>query len=126
MADTEHKDIYIAAAVGGVALVLVMLHVFSNQQPTATNAEGASLPLPGATTTGTPSTYNYNIAPFNPAPGIPYPKSSLATNTLPSVASPQNGGCCDQCGPSSGSGYFANSVAQYMTLIGFGNQAGAA
>lgn len=120
MTDTEHRDVYIAAAVGGVGLVLVLLYLFGNQAPVTTNANGTALPSIGASSA--PATpYTFNVPAYDPAPGIPYPRTSLPPNTLPA----NNNGCCDECGPSSGGGVFNNTVAQFMTLLGYGNAGGA-
>lgn len=114
MTDKEHRDVYIAAAVGGLGLVLVLLYLFGGSAPVsaATNASGAALPT--ATETSPPGidNYNYNIAPYNPAPLLPYGKSSIAANG--------GGGCCDDCGPDTGSQYNNVNVAQFQTLLGTG------
>lgn len=116
MAD-EKKDMYIAAAVGGVALVLIYLYLYSGSTPTQTNADGTSLP----STTETPApglnSYNYNIAPYNPQPGLQLAAQPLTTGI--------GGGCCDTCGPSSGGSFQNVTAAQFNTLIGYGTQAGA-
>ncbi|MDE2019925.1 MAG: hypothetical protein KGJ13_06305 [Patescibacteria group bacterium] len=126
----EKQDVYIAFAVGGLALVLILLYVFGgSQQPTAANADGSPLPSVGAVSPpNLPQTaYNYNIVPFDPSPGILYPKSALPAN------SNSANGCCDgcsgessKCGPTTGQQYFNPNVAQFMTLVGYGNAGGAA
>ena len=116
MTEKEHKDVYIAAAVGGLGLVLVLLYLFGGSQPAsaATNADGT--PLPGVAAVAPPGvgTYNYNITPYNPDPLLPYAKSAI--NPLAS-----GGGCCDTCGPiGAASGSMPPNVAQYQTLMGTG------
>jgi len=114
MTEKEHKDIYIACAVGGVGLVLVLLYLFSpSPASAATNADGT--PLPGAAATAPPGidNYNYNIAPYNPDPIIPNTKSFLPANN-------NGGGCCDSCGPIGGGVGLPPNVAQFQTLLGTG------
>ena len=121
----EHTDLYIAFAVGGLGLVLILLYVFSNSTApaaTQTNANGGPLPTVGAVSPpDLPQTaYNYNIVPFDPAPGIAYPRESIPAN--------ENGCGCgggSGCGPQNGQQFFNTNVSQFMTLVGYGNQAGA-
>ena len=120
MADTEKRDVYIAAAVGGVGLVLVLLYLWDQTPAPATNAQGE--PLPSLVATPPASTpYNFNIAPFDPAPGIPYARPNINTINAPGGA----GGCCDDCGPRNSAQYFNSTVSQFMTLLGYGNEGGA-
>lgn len=118
MTEKEHKDVYIAAAVGGLGLVLVLLYLYGGtaQASVAQNADGT--PLPSATAVAPPgiSDYNYNIAPYDPNPGIQALKTGL--NNLANGGS--GGGCCDKCGPDNGNDYFNTNVAQFQTLIGGG------
>lgn len=108
MADKEHRDLYIAAAVGGVGLILVLLYM--------SGGAVASAPGPSADTAETApagqSDYNYNIAPYNPAPLI-----TNGHSALPAVS----GGCCDDCGPNTGSQYNNVNTAQFLTLLGTGS-----
>jgi len=116
MTEKEHRDVYIACAVGGVGFILVLLYLFGGSQPAsaATNADGASLPGVAATAPPGIDNYNYNIAPYNPDPLLPYGKSSIAP-----LAS--GGGCCDTCGPiGAGSQSMPPNVAQFQTLLGTG------
>lgn len=116
MTDKEHKDIYIACAVGGVGLILVLMYLFGGSTPSAAlNADGTPLPTSTAQVQPGLTDYNYNIAPYNPAPVIPNAKSVLPSNIIP-----LGGGCCDTCGPDTGSQYNQPNVAQFMTLIGTG------
>lgn len=116
MADTEHRDVYIAAAVGGVALVLIYLYMHSTPaQAAATDASGAALPSVVSTPPELPTPYTYNVEPYNPQPGI----------QIGATPTQNKSGCCDNCGPSSGSNYFNTTVAQFQTLMGYGAAAGA-
>lgn len=119
MANTEHRDVYIAAAVGGVGLVLVLLYLW-DQPAAATNASGEALPSLVSTPPPGGTPYTYNIAPFDPTPGLPGARN-INTINAPGGA----GGCCDQCGPRTGNAAFNNTVAQFMTLLGYGNAGGA-
>lgn len=114
MTDKEHKDVYIAAAVGGLGLVLVLLYLFGGSAPASAAENAAGDTLPSTTATAPPglSDYNYNIAPYNPAPLIP--------NGRGAVDNVSAGGCCDTCGPSTGQQYNLPNVAQFMTLLGTG------
>jgi hypothetical protein len=105
----EHHDAMIAFAVGGVALILILLYMFGGAHASQTNAAGE--PLPTVTSVGNPNptAYNYNIAPYNPDPGLHYGKSSI-----PNIGP---GGCCDTCGPMNGNDLNSLSVAQFQTLI---------
>lgn len=124
MDGAEHRDVYIAAAVGGVGLVLVLLHMFgSNNAQPQLNADGTPLPSAAAAVSPSATPYTFNVPAYDPAPGIAYPRSSLPPNTVTPASNA--GGCCDTCGPQTGGQYFNSSVAQFMTLIGFGSQAGA-
>lgn len=120
MNDAEHRDVYIAAAVGGVGLVLVLLYLFGNQTPVQLNADGTPLPSAGATA-GPSTPYTFNVPAYDPAPGIPFPRSSLPPNEIAQTG----GGCCNACGPATGNQFFNSSVSQFMTLLGYGNAGGA-
>lgn len=120
MADTEHRDIYIAAAVGGVGLVLVFMYlqgVTPAQAESAVASAGSPL-LANAAITPPPdqTAYNYNVAPYTPRPPIQFPPA------IPAVQYQSNsgGGFCNDCGPSTGSQYNDPTVAQFQTLIGNG------
>lgn len=114
----ENRDAMIAVAVGGVALVLILLYMKGGAVG-ATNAEGE--PLPALTSIQPPNanSYNYNVAPYNPDPGLSYGRSALPANNI-------GGGCCDNCGPQNGQTYNNVNIAQFMTLLGFGTAGGAA
>lgn len=111
----EHRDVYIAAAVGGVGLILVLLYLFGGNNPASAATNAAGTPIPGTTETAPPgvSDYNYNVAPFNASPVIPNGKSTV-------IGANSGGGCCNECGPSTGSQFNNPNVAQFQTLIGTG------
>lgn len=116
MTDKEHRDIYIAFAVGGVVFVLGMLYVHGGSQAATVAMDASGAPLPSAgTSVDQPALtpYNFNIEPYNPSPGIVFPANNLPAN---------NGanGCCNSCGPQTGGQYFNSTVAQFQTLIGPG------
>lgn len=104
MTDTEKKDLYIAAAVGGLGLILVFAYIHSG---TLVSHNGEQIPAaePSAPVV-TP--YNYNVAPYNPRPAL----------QLAKPGSMNKGGCCDDCGVRNGAQYFNPTVAQFQTLIG--------
>lgn len=108
MTSKEHRDVYIAAGVGGLGLVLILLYLFGGTQTSLTQTPTTTPDLsavPGA------GDYTYNIAPYNPAPPI----NNAAPINFGGATAP-GGGCCDDCGPPSGSQYFNTSVAQFQTL----------
>lgn len=108
MTDKEHRDVYIAAAVGGVGLVLVLLYLFGGAS--VATVPGSSADLTDTAPVGQ-SDYNYNVAPYNPAPIIANGRAAL-----PGIG----GGCCDNCGPSTGQQYNNVNTAQFLTLLGTG------
>jgi hypothetical protein len=113
MTDKEHRDAYIAAAVGGVALVLIYLYL--NTQ--SGSAMAATVPdntsAVGETVPQTP--YNYNVAPYTPRPPINFalPAVSVGGDSV-SI----NQGCGCPCGPQNGGNNFTPNVPQFQTLIG--------
>lgn len=109
MSDTEKKDIYIAAAVGGLGLVLILLYMHAGTQ---TVQNGQELPAPNIPTSPAASEYNYNIAPYQPGPPITQPVPQT-------VGQIEGGGCCDTCG----FGGTNVNVANYLTLLGTGEAA---
>lgn len=118
MADSnkEHKDVMIAFVVGGIGLILILLYLFGGTHSAQQNAQGEPLPTVTGTAPQGQNAYNYNVAPYNPDPGLMYGKSALP---------PLGTGCCDDCGPRNGSAYNNVNVAEYMTLAGFGANGGA-
>ncbi|MDE2019748.1 MAG: hypothetical protein KGJ13_05390 [Patescibacteria group bacterium] len=122
MEGTEHRDIYIALGVGGVALVLIYLYLYSGSN-VPTGADGT--PIPTAADTSVPQTpYNYNVAPYNPPLLTPNPPQTL--QPLNNVNQSNN---CSGCSKASKCGSFNNSnptsTYQYNTLVGYGADAGA-
>jgi hypothetical protein len=99
MSKKEHRDIYIAAAVGGVALILIWLYL-SSETPTGS---------PLTQTAGPQTPYNYNVGPYTGQP---------ANIQLGGVSSGQ---CCDKCGPNNGQDYNNVTASQFQAL----NQGGA-
>lgn len=113
MTEKEHKDVYIACAVGGVGLVLVLLYLFGGSS-TAPALNAAGQPLQGVAESNPPnigSDYNYNIAPYTPNPLITYGNQNKDAG---------GSGCCDTCGPNNGSHFGNVNVAQFQTLLGVG------
>lgn len=106
---------YIAMAVGGVALVLIFLYLYGG----GTSAASATAPASADTTAPALATlpdnttpYNYNVAPYDPGPPIQFgfaPPPGGAVN--------QNS-CCDRCGD--GQDGFNVNVPQFLTLLGTG------
>lgn len=110
MTDKEHKDVYIAAAVGGVALILILLYMYGGTNTAAQTAEPSdAIATPPAAQTP----YNYNVAPYQPGPPIQFGAATPANSN-------KAGGCCDRCGPAIGNDIFSTSVAQFQTLISMG------
>lgn len=106
MTDKEHRDVYIAAAVGGTVLVLLFMYMHGSNTPIAT--AGDVVPTADvASAGGTP--YNYNVQPYGGGALIQF-----ASRILPSLG---GGGCCDNCGPDSGGLYQNPGVAAFTTLI---------
>jgi len=107
MTQKEHRDVYIAAGVGGLGLVLILLYLFGGTQASIIQQPAATPDLSGVPG---PGDYNYNITPFDPAPPI--------SNAKPIIlgGSSSGGGCCDECGPQTGGQYFNTDVAQFQTL----------
>ncbi len=142
MTEKEHRDVYIAAAVGGVALVLIYLFLNGGSVTPQTVASDTQVPSATATPPPAQTAYNYNIQPFNPGPGlilgdtnIGGPGDSFFTSSYTGgtmTPPPATGGCsgncgsCKQtCGPVTGNSIANNTVGQFMALMGFGNDAGA-
>jgi len=106
MTDTEKKDLYIAAAIGGLGLIVILAYIHSG---TITPAENnAADTLQGLEPT-TP--YNFNIQPYNPKPLITNPNQNIAADNSDDDC------CCDGCGISNGAQYNNPTVAQFQTLI---------
>lgn len=126
MTDKEHRDFYIAAAVGGLGLIILLLYLFGGQNyiaPPVTDTQSsipnlASLPPPDMTD------YNYNIAPYSPFPPIKYVGGNIVNNPGGggTISGPPGGpgsgnGCCSSCGPS-GQQNSNMTTAIFQTLIG--------
>jgi len=109
MTQKEHKDIYIASAIGGLGLVLIWLYLYGGTSVALAVPEDQQTAPPLADT----SPYNYNVAPYDPGPPI-----SFAFPPIPDVGGGSTGiGCGCGCGPDTGQQYFNPNVAQYQTLI---------
>lgn len=108
MTQKEHKDIYIASAVGGLGLVLIWLYLHGGTVQASITDPNAEQAAPLADT----SPYNYNVAPYDPGPPL-----SIAFPPIPDVGGGSTGTCGCGCGPDSGGQYFNPNVAQYQTLI---------
>lgn len=104
-AKNEHRDGYIAAAVAGVVIILIMLYLFGGSQ------QASALPAADATASPDQTPYNYNVAPYQPGPPIKVPPRNLNL---------AGGGCCDTCGTNQGSSYINPGVNQFLTLLGGG------
>lgn len=115
----EHRDAYIAAIVGGVVLILILLYLHSGTNAVAADLSNplASPPVDASATPGA-SDYNYNVAPYNPGTPIQYAFPSMFGG---------DGGCgCgaggvrggNPCSPINGTNLYTVDVAQYQTLTG--------
>jgi len=110
MTKKEHKDVYIAAAVGGVALILIWLYLNTGTAVSATLPDNTS--AAGDTVPQTP--YNYNVAPYQPGPPIQF-----AFPPIPDVGGGNTnigGSCGCPCGPD-GSNNFNVNTYQFQSLI---------
>ncbi len=117
MTDHEKRDMYIAAAVGGVALVLILLYI---KTPTA----GQPVQLPEAAETlasaGDQNPYNYNIQPYGGSGSPLYVPGSGLVKPPGSGSGSGRGGCCDECGTGQGSSYENPGVLAYLKLLAMG------
>ena len=106
---------YIAAAVGGVVLVLIFLYV---KAPVAVSGPGN---LPDATqTAGVDQTpYNYNIQPYGGDGPLNIPARGPITNQNIGGRN-SGGGCCNNCGTSTGSDYQNPGVLAFLKLLALG------
>ena len=114
MTEMEKKDLYIAAGVGGLALVVIFAIIHASGPQVLTPADtAAQLPTADGLNTPLPSAYNYNVVPYQPAP--------LAKNAPVVLGQPAVSGggdcCCDDCGVSNGAEYNNPNVQQFQTLI---------
>lgn len=111
MTKKEHNDVYIAAIVGGIALVLIWLYMQTGV------AVAASLPdnttAAGDTVPQTP--YNYNVAPYDPGPPISFAFPPVPTSGSDNI---NVGGCGCPCGPQNGGNNFNTTTSQFQTLMG--------
>ena len=120
----EHKDLYIALAVGGVTLVLVFLYMSQNSSITVTPATDTAT-TPATTTAEAPppiTPYNYNIEPYSPGPLLANAAPNVSNNVT--IGGNGNGcsGCANKknCGPLNGNAPDNCTVAQYQTLMDTG------
>lgn len=115
MTKEEKRDMYIAAGVGGVALILILLYVYSAPAP----EQVASLPDATEMQTVDQSPYNYNIQPYG---GSGSPLYVPANGTVKPIGgqSSNNGSCCDECGTGTGSRYENPGVLAYLKLLALG------
>ena len=117
MTKEEKRDMYIAAAVGGVALILILLYVGT---PEAV-AQTASLPdATEAMTAGESNPYNYNIQPYGGSGSPLYVPPNGTVQPGGVRGGNYGGGCCDQCGTGTGSSYENPGVLAYLKLLALG------
>lgn len=125
MNDKEQRDVYIAVAVGGVALVLVLFYLTGGKnqgvviQGQPSDGNGVS-PVNVTTPEIPQSEYNYNITPFTSE--LPIIQSRLGP---PVQTSSGCGGCggsggVNHCGPISAGNNFNTTIAQFLTLMQMG------
>lgn len=118
---SEHRDIYIAAAVGGVGFVLLMLYLYNGNAPASAGGVVPDASSPTGVTVVPPSLptpYTYNVTPYDPSPAIIY-----GATPAPANSNGNGSDCCggQTCGPIGGGGqYFDTTVAQFSTLMGTG------
>jgi len=123
MSDTERKDVYIAVGIGGLALILIMLYIYGGKSVPVTdqtNSDGASLPSVTATPPPDTTPYTYNIQPYYPNAGLPLAANANKTSNGKSGC----GGCSSKSSCYNPSSYGC-TIAQFNTLAGYGNEAGA-
>lgn len=116
MTDKEKRDAYIAAAVGGVALVLIYLYIHS-----APLIAGGAGTLPDATQTAglDQNPYNYNIQPYGGDGPLNIPARGPISTNYNNLGG-GSGGCCDACGTKTGSSYQNPGVLAYLKLLALG------
>lgn len=117
MTKEEKRDMYIAAGVGGVALILILLYIHSAPQLEQTAS------LPDATemqTAGDQTPYNYNIQPYGGSGSPLYVPSNGLVQPGGGSKSGSGSGCCDECGTSTGSSYQNPGVLAYLKLLALG------
>ncbi len=93
----EHRDVYIAAIIGGIVLLLLLLYVWGASVPASAATPGNEPILPDSVG-GVPGlggdAYNYNIPAYNG--GAPVGNTG---NTYFGLPANSNNNCCDACGP---------------------------
>lgn len=93
MTDSEKKDMYIAAGVGGVALILILLYVHS--APAIAGGAG-DLPTLISTPPVDSTPYNYNILPYAGNGPLNIPANGRSGSDLLGKTG-DGSGCCDPC-----------------------------
>lgn len=114
MTSEEKRDVYIAAGVGGVALVLILLYVHSAPAP---GQPGALPDATQAAIAGDQNPYNYNIQPYGGSGSPLYVPPNGAVQAGGSNSS--SNGCCDPCASKNG-GYQNPGVLAYLKLLALG------
>lgn len=96
----EHRDAYIAAIVGGIVLILILLWLYASPNVVSpAQAADATEPAGGGGDSVTyPGTQpiSYNIPPFNAGP------TNVGGTSIGGTTSVTGDGCCNQCGPLGG------------------------
>lgn len=113
MTHEEKRDMYIAAAVGGVALILILLYI----KTPPTLEQPAALPDATQTAVGDQNPYNYNIQPYGGSGSPLYVPPNGALR--PGGNSSGDGGCCNKCGTGTGSPDNPGVLA-YLKLLTLG------
>lgn len=115
MTSEEKRDMYIAAAVGGVALVLILLYIHTPPQLEQT----ATLPdaTQSAADTGEQTPYNYNVQPYGGS-GSPFYVPPAGAVSRPANSNVSGGGCCDPC--ASNKGPDSPGITAYLKLLALG------
>lgn len=109
----EHRDAYIAAIIGGVVLILILLWIYATPDAVQKAAQQTDeAPAPAGDTFYPPGVagYTYNIPPYNPG------GTNIGGSTFNSgLPGNDNGGCCDTCGPNGGTYISVNDFLQAVS-----------
>lgn len=114
MTDKEKRDAYMAAGIGGVALILILLYIHSAP---AVAAGGGDLPSVTAMPPVDSTPYNYNIAPYGGTGPLNIPAHGRSGQDL--LGNGNGGGCCDPCAGNK-QGYQNPGVSAFLRLLALG------
>lgn len=107
----EHRDVYIAAIVGGIVLILILLWLYASPAAAQQAAQDdATAPAGVDSTPPDLGGYtSYNIPPFNAG------NTNIGGNSNVTGLPNTGDGCCDKCGPAGGTYLTTN---QFLAAVG--------